>query len=963
LLIADMVPQASMSHFDAPTVEPGERAPGPKDAGRYDAFLSYARADAHFAVGQLRRGLEASEQQVWVDVEDILGGAEWRARIKRGIESCNAFIVVISHASVASPHCRQEIEEAIALGKLIIPVVYEDVDVSSLPSVIGDVEWIFLRASDEFDPALERLIDPLHTDLAWRDAHTRLAGRAREWLDSERNKSYLLRGADLRDAERWLSEQGSHRQAPTREQAEYIAGSRKAAGQRAYTLIGALAMGAAVAIGLAILAFVQRHQAIVATRSAQSELLASQVGGTSNSELASLQALESWRLARSADSAAAILHVFSHFHLSALLTGDTDNVSALAYSPDGRRLASGSSDGTVRIWDTRSHRQLMVLHSLGGAAIDSVAYSPDGVTLVTGDDNGLLQFWDSRSYQQFGHPVAVRGNGVGSLAFSPDGRVLAVASAQTVRFVNPTTRRIEGEPLRVPGGDNLKTVAFSPNGRVLATNIGSVLGGAVQLWDVTSRRPLGGPLARGDIESVAFNPNGSTLAVVGGGGAVLLWNVADRHRLPSLNTHTGTYLHSVAFSPNGRLLATGGLQGQIWLWDTSADRQIGSPLIGHSDEVDALAFSPDGRTLASGSFDHTIRMWDIATGLEITAVPNAHPGGVSAVAFSPDGRILASGGEDGTIRLWNVFGLRELGTPLLDSSTYVNDVAFNPDGRLLASAGEDDTVRIWDVASHRQIGPAISQHGQYVTSVAFSPNGQMLASADANQTIRLWNVQTHEQIGAAMTADGAVAGAFIDATEAVKFSPNGRILASGADDGTVRFWSVATHRELGAPVTGGQALNGNDATVNSVAFSPDGRILASGGDDGTLRLWSVSTHAEIGAPLSDQTGGLGSVTFNPVGDTVVTTNGNDTISLWDVKSRSQLGLLTGDAGGVSSVAVDPRFRLIASGSSDGSVRLWAYPSISFYIHQLCDYVNLRHAPALWKQAELLIQYHDPCTSD
>ena len=207
---------------------------------------------------------------MWLDVQDIPGGAKWRDRVRRGIEACKAFVFVISPDSVRSAHCLEELEDAVAANKLIVPVVYRDAPDGSLPPAIGEAEWVFLRDQDDAAGGIDRLVDALETDLGWRDQHTRLAGRVREWIDAERDSSYLLRGADLREAEGWLGRQDGHRAAPTREQAELIARSRQAAGRRLYTIIGALVAGLAIASGLAVLALIQRQSAIDATHQAQS---------------------------------------------------------------------------------------------------------------------------------------------------------------------------------------------------------------------------------------------------------------------------------------------------------------------------------------------------------------------------------------------------------------------------------------------------------------------------------------------------------------------------------------------------------------------------------------------------------------------------------------------------------------------------------------------------------------------
>src|ERR1700694_2932475 len=168
-------------------VEVGQAADAPRasEAGRYDAFISYSRRDSSFAVDRLCDELRAAGKEVWLDL-DIAGGAKWRDRVKRGIEACKSLIFVVSPASIASEACRHELDDAVALNKLIIPVVYEDVPDERMPRALADSEWVFLRDGDDHATGMKRLLEALEADLEWRDEHTRLAGRAREWLDSDR---------------------------------------------------------------------------------------------------------------------------------------------------------------------------------------------------------------------------------------------------------------------------------------------------------------------------------------------------------------------------------------------------------------------------------------------------------------------------------------------------------------------------------------------------------------------------------------------------------------------------------------------------------------------------------------------------------------------------------------------------------------------------------------------------------
>ncbi|MBD2485304.1 serine/threonine-protein kinase [Planktothrix sp. FACHB-1365] len=314
----------------------------------------------------------------------------------------------------------------------------------------------------------------------------------------------------------------------------------------------------------------------------------------------------------------------------------------------------------------------------------------------------------------------------------------------------------------------------------------------------------------------------------------------------TLTGHSDT-VYSVAFSPDGRTLASGSNDTTIKLWDVQSQRQIAT-LTGHSSYVKSVAFSPDGRTLASGGGHKTMKLWDVQSQQEIATLTKdldddnslkmesisqftiGDDSSIASVAFSADGRTLASGSDssppnsdsDNRIKLWDVPSQREIAT-LTGDSDFVSSVAFSPDGRTLASASWVNKIKLWDVQSQREIA-TLTGHSDSAWSVAFSADGRTLASGGADKTIKLWDVQSQRQI-ATLTGHS-------DYVRSVAFSPDGRTLASGSHDKTIKLWDVTSQREIAT-------LAGHSDYVRSVAFSPDGRTLASGSSDNTIKLWEA----------------------------------------------------------------------------------------------------------------------------
>jgi Tol biopolymer transport system component len=286
----------------------------------------------------------------------------------------------------------------------------------------------------------------------------------------------------------------------------------------------------------------------------------------------------------------------------------------------------------------------------------------------------------------------------------------------------------------------------------------------------------------GVVNSVAFSPDGKTLADGDGYGNVQLWDMATMQETSALPTDV---VNSVAFSPDGTMLATGSTDGSARLWHVATSQQAGGPLIAHAGGVRSVVFSPDGKTLAAGNNDGTIRLWDVATHRPIGGSLTGHGGAVLSVAFSPDGKTLGTGNNDGTGQLWEVATHQPIGGPLTGQSGPVKSVAFSPDGKTLAAGSADDTVLLWDVATRQPIRyPLTNGQAGGVSSVAFSPDGKTLAAGFGDGTVWLWNVASHQPISGPFT--GHTGG-----VKSVAFSPAGKTLASGSSDQTVRFWNVA----------------------------------------------------------------------------------------------------------------------------------------------------------------------------
>jgi WD40 repeat protein len=769
----------------------------------------------------------------------------------------------------------------------------------------------------------------------------------------------------------WLEEDQAS--SALRGQRESLAAGEHAAarsGDRWRRAVALLAVVALVATTALVVVFLQRNSALQQRNQAiYNQTVAEALKfGTTNTPLAAQLNLAAYRLRPSQDQASRLLDA-ENTPLSSALTVGTGGVGSVAFSPGGHTLASGTNNGTVRLWDVADpvHPEPLAKPLTVGSAIFSVAFSPDGQTLISGDYNGNIVLWnvaDPRRPLVIPQTLAAGTGAVYSVAFTPDGHTLASGDIDgTVRLwdmTDPAHPAQLGLPLI--GAGPVLSVAFSPDGHLLAAG-GD--GGTVQLWNVANPahpKPLGRPLAgAGDVFSLAFSPDGHTLAAGGDGDTVRLWDVANPAHPKPLGRPlgVGSIVESVAFTPDGHTLASGDGDGTVRLWDVADpahSRPLGQPLTAGTNAVLWVAFSPSGRMLAGGSYDGAVRLWSLPQ-----TVLNGGGGTVNSVAYSPNGRTLAAG-SDGAVQLWNVADPAHpvpLGQPLTAGA--VDSVAFSPDGRTLASGTKAGTVQLWDVANPAHpvpLGRPLAVGAVAVDSVAFSAKGHLLASGGYDGTVRLWNVADP----AHPVPLGLPLGTSASVVYTVAFSPDGRTLASGGDDGAVRLWGLA---DPAHPVALGRPLPGSVGAVASVAFSRNGRTLASGSYDGTIRLWNVADPARarrLGRPVPTGANVVYSVAFSRDGHTLASGGDNGAIRLWDVTDPAhprRLGRsLAGGTGVVYSVAFGRDGHTLASGTYDGAVQLWNL-NVSYAIQRICATAG-DLTPKQWRAYIPQLPYQPSC---
>lgn len=924
---------AATARFDEPGALTAPASP--------DVFLSYAREDADF-VHTLHRRLTAQGRTVWVDWESIPHSAEWWAEIEDGIESAAAFVAILSPASVGSHICARELAHAEASHARIIPIVRRDVEGEPVPRLLADRHWIFSRESDDADEAFAALLAALDTDLDEERLHARLRVRASEWQAAGRKRSSLLRGEDLTTAERWVAASAA-RLRPQEKQ--YVLASRRAVQQFQRRTTGAVTAALVVAIGLSIVAFVLRNQAVHQQHLAESRALAasSLLALSDDPELSLLLARQAARVQDTQQARQALRQALSSSHVRLTMRSPTGGGLGFArFTPDGHHVVTVDGDGPTHVFDARTGQQIRTLSLLRyQRSLIKAALSADGSRVLLLPNIGSAVALDVTGRTA---PVSLTDpsdNWFSDAVLSPDGRlaVMTALHTSTARVFDTRT----GAVLRTLPG-NFGRLGLSNNGRVLAL-AGE---GSVTTYDLTHFRRLATwSIPAPGYARLAFASDGSLFTVTS--REVRRWNpVTGRPgaALQGRRTTADEFLDAdmLAFSRDGRWVigASGTVAG---VWDARTGRRR-TEIVGMGNtSFGAVGLTADGADAVTTSSDGMARVWDATSGVMLTELRGV-PGGVRAVNFDASGRRVLTAGQDGTARIWDAgLGLPEARRPLPaelqlavtrtlqgrwaarffqgDRSVTVLDaqsgrqifevqlprpgkeLVFADHAAVMAVVYDHSPVELYTLGSQRSLG-SLRGPGAVAERAVLSPDGHHLMT-NHGDVMTVWDVRT---LKATTQLRHHVAGQFPDTATA--FSPDHRLLATVGTDGQVVLWRSSdgqvVSRQQSQPSPGFNA----SAPVKP-AFSPDGKLFVAAGNwERQPSIWRTSD----GRQVATMTESFNRVAFSPTAPLIVT----DGLSVWDADSGRRLLQLRDPASGVSDAAFTPDGLRVISESIDGNDR-------------------------------------------
>jgi len=522
-----------------------------------------------------------------------------------------------------------------------------------------------------------------------------------------------------------------------------------------------------------------------------------------------------------------------------------------AFAPDGKRIVTSGEGASAKVWDAQTGAALLTLTPTShtplqreGQAISQIClnlvFSPDGKRLATESTDGSTRIWDAETGKEL-HTLATRITGNVMFAFSPDGKRLLTSDNGTTLW-NAETGAALFTLKGITGHINM--IAFSPDSQRILT---AGADGCARIWDAHVGNELFAFKGHnGPVVYAAFSADGKRIVTSSGDATAKIWNpTGDTGMRVLANNPRG--ISTAAISPDGTRIVSAGNDKIAHLWDSRTGKEL-FPLDGQPVGVGAAAFSPDGRRVALGGQDGITRIWDALSGEKLREFPK-QPASIYAIAFSPDGRRVVTcngtperrvGSADpvgiaSTARVWEAETGKELVT-LQNRLAETYAVFFSPDGKRIFTGDKDGIPCIWDSMSGKKLKEFPKQAGA-IYAIAQSPDGARLATAGAEGVTKIWSAVTGEEIIKLSRSTGAI--------NSVAFSPDGKRLVTGGSDQAVHTWDVQNGTEL-------LTLKGASSEIFSTAFAPDGKRIVVGSGDGAIRIWEGSPRSRASEAWIDE---------------------------------------------------------------------------------------------------------------
>ncbi|MCA9888624.1 MAG: TIR domain-containing protein, partial [Anaerolineae bacterium] len=948
-----------------------------------DIFLSYSRGNSAF-VRQLFERLDEGEVQVWIDWDDIPPTAEWWHEIETGIDAANTFVFVMSAASLSSPVCHMELAHAIASNKRIVPVLHEQADRSQATRVLLDrvaenayiqallagrdpqavadenwtllesLNWLFMRATDDFDTAFATLIQSLNTDIDHVRAHTRLLVRAREWDTRHRENSFLLGGQQITEAENWLAQGLEKTPPPTALQMEYISASRLAATRRQRliqsSMLVALVGTIVFSVLLALAATDANEQRTFAVTS-QALAEANEATAISNAQTATVAQGVAEQNAATATVAQGEAFIQrdradeqAQLALSRQLAAQASTLftdapeEALLIALEAFRIADTEEARRSLIEGLQTAPQIRYAIQAYPNPIQQLHFSPDSRTMATIDNEDGLLLWDVETAQQLNLSPDIWWS-VNTAQFDDTGNLVTVGALS--RFATWDSRT--GAPISLPALTDLSntseaslSTALSRDGRRLATFqpfLSRVALTDTSNGDIIVSIDIGDAMeAFSEISEIALSDRGDRLLMYGG-STLSLWDESTG----AIYEPADEFVYTAALSPNGQLLAWAEFINQraiIRVWAVEKQSMLTSIEPGIDFPIRTLQFDEASHVLYYGTTEGSVGGHDVLAQEVVLPLTRAHTTSIEALAINATGDLLLSGDETGVVILWDINQTDRLARHLTDDfSRHVR--YLGEDQRYLLAANVD--LAIYDLQNPAE--PVLVQptgYDQYVRKIAWDADRSLLATLGGQGSVlKLWHVQIVDgQPRIDLLADDLQR----DISD-MDFSPDGHYLLTVADDHINAFaidesmgdWTIQKVDLPDVPAVSVVTVDpANNRLATGQIFSVGDLINSESSTDNKVTLYSLD---ERGLPYGDPMRTIilpqrfltvpWLIAFSPDGTLMAATDIEGNIGIWSLTDESAAPLLINSPlRTINSMQFSADSTLLLTTNTEGEIQQW-----------------------------------------
>lgn len=537
------------------------------------------------------------------------------------------------------------------------------------------------------------------------------------------------------------------------------------------------------------------------------------------------------------------------------LAGHKNWVRSAAFSPDGTRVVTASDDNTVKVWDAQNGNELRTLTGHAGA-VSSATFSADGTRIVTTSWDNTAKIWDAQIGDQPLLTLKGHENAVLSAAFSTDGTQVVTASAdKTAKIWNLQTGKVR---LTMASYGAIHHAAFNADGtRVITTGEEN----AAHIWNTQSGESvltLEGH--RNSLFEARFSADGTQVVTASADDTAKVWNAQTGRELLTLACHQGV-IFSAAFSADGSRVVTAGLDKTAKVWDVQGSKAL--TLQGHDGTVYSAAFSTNGTRAITASADKTAKIWDAQTGRDLRTL-KGHEDVVSTAMFSADGTRALTASEDKTAKIWNVQTGKELLT-LRGHQGRVFQAAFSADGTQVTTACDDGTAKIWDAQTGKEL-LTLQGHRTAINGAAFSADRTRVITAGRDDTAKVWDARTGSEL---LTLTGHQ-----NSLTKAEFSVDGTRIVTASSDKTAKIWDAHIGTEQ-------LSLRGHQDRVRSAVFSTDGTYIVTASEDKTAKIWDAHSGEEL-LTIQSYQDQIHYAAFSADGTRVITAGGDETAKIWNV---------------------------------------------------------------------------------